>query len=200
MLLSELHYLPSVAFFSELKSQHKLLLEACENYQKQTYRNRCYILSANGILPLVIPVSTSSSKLITEVTIDYSQRWTQIHLRAIQSAYGKSAFFEHYFPYFEKIYLSKCPTLFEFNSQILTLCLKLLKWPIKPHFTTDFIREYNDNTLKDARNIFSPEVFTPSFSPNHDKKYFQAFGNIFVNNLSIVDLLFNEGTNAGAYL
>ena len=93
-LLLDFHYLPCIAYFSCINRYHHLILEVHENYEKQSYRNRCYILSANKVLPLSVPVHRGKGKKPTkDIRIDYSQKWVNNHWRAIKSAYGKAPFF-----------------------------------------------------------------------------------------------------------
>jgi len=198
-ILTELHYLPSIPYFSNLLKADKIIIEAKENFQKQSYRNRCYILAAQGIQSLSIPVEKSFNKNIRDVKIDYAQRWQQIHLRTMKAAYGKSAYFEHYYESFEKIILSKNQFLFDTNFELMSKCLCFLKIKLEMAFTENFEKELNSQVI-DSRNQFSLEYTIPTDSAVVSKKYYQLFGNVFVNHLSIIDLLFNEGTNAKRYL
>jgi len=107
-ILIELHYLPCLEYFIQLVQSENICLEAHENFQKQTYRNRFSILTANKIDTLSVPVLKSNSKqLIREVEIDYTQLWQKIHRRAIQSAYGKAPYYEYYADYFKQLYDKK---------------------------------------------------------------------------------------------
>ncbi|EFK96299.1 WbqC-like protein family, partial [sediment metagenome] len=98
-------YLPPVAYFSMLFYADEVLIENKENYVKQTYRNRCYILSANGPQLLSVPVLLGSfhKTNIKDIRIDYTKRWQQVHLRAMTSSYRSSPYFEYYFDRIEKI-------------------------------------------------------------------------------------------------
>ena len=89
-------YSPPIEYFASFINSQTLLIESCENYQKQTYRNRCHILTANGLLPLIIPIVRSSSKYIKDIRIDNSSQWQLKHWRAIFSAYKSSPFFDYY--------------------------------------------------------------------------------------------------------
>lgn len=198
-IVTELHYFPSIPSFSCLLKADKIIVEANENFQKQTYRNRCYILSANGIKGLTIPILKTESKFIRDIRIDYSQKWEQIHCRSLQAAYGKSAFFEFYFPEFQKTILSKKQYLFDLNLELLSKCLIFLKVQKEMHISKTYQNEYTGDIV-DKRNLFDEKLVYPCASLESDKYYFQAFGNVFVKHLSIIDLLFNEGTNAKEYL
>src|SRR5688500_16304808 len=95
VILLEVHYLPSIAYFSALYGADKIILKRHENYVKQTYRNRCYINTEHGRDMLTVPLSLPGSKAsIADVKIDYGQNWMNHQWRTIQSAYGNAAFFE----------------------------------------------------------------------------------------------------------
>lgn len=194
--IADIQYFPVVDFFSKLIKSEKLIIEAQEHYQKQTFRNRTKILTANGVQLLVVPVLKSHSKVIKDVKIDYSQRWQQIHLRAIQTAYGKAPYFEHYIDAFSKTIMSKNVFLFDMNVDILSNCLKFLKLDLEIDFTTTFTNGQVEG-INDMRGHFIPQKFVSmELERNTELHNFQLFGNKFVNNLSVLDLILNEGTNA----
>lgn len=104
----ESQYFPSLEFFSFIKTRDEIWIETKERFEKQTYRNRCYILSANGVLPLTIPIKSAGKKPpMDEVMIDYKEKWLNQHWRAITSAYNKSPFFEYYGPEIHDILFQK---------------------------------------------------------------------------------------------
>ncbi|WP_247234551.1 WbqC family protein [Telluribacter sp. SYSU D00476] len=195
-VLIELHYLPSLAYFTCLMSHDIIWLETQENYPKQTYRNRCYVLTTNKVDVLTVPVQAGSKKApVREVLIDYGQDWIRRHWGCFQSAYGKSPYFEYYAPYLEEIYRRKPEYLFDLNYELLTLCLRLIGIKKDIRYNMSYSENVPSNIF-DARSLIndkkkdSAEVFYKSTS------YYQTFGNDFVPNLSIVDLLFNQGPEA----
>lgn len=163
---------------------------------KQTYRNRCRIKTSQKIDTLTVPVLKGNSKIgIQDILIDYSQDWVKDHSRAIQSAYGKSPFFEHYRDLFWEVWSKKPDHLFSLNAEILTLCLKLLQIDVKVEITSEYQNTPPD-AVKDYRNAIHPkksflknDLFRPCI-------YNQVFGSNFAENISIIDLLFCEGPNA----
>jgi hypothetical protein len=196
-IIASLHYNPSIAYFAGLLNQEELVLEACENYQKQSYRNRCHILTAQGIKSLIVPVLHTNPKiLITDVKIDYSQRWTDVHWRTIKSAYGSAPYFIYYADVIQEVYASRPALLFDLNTNLLRTWLKLLDIDIAISFTTEFRTNYPTSSV-DSRNLFHPKSQTDNLPA---KPYVQVFGRGFVNDLSILDLLFNLGPEANAYL
>ena len=198
-VLIELQYFPCTHYFSMIGEHDSLILEAHETFQKQSYRNRTHILSAQKVEKLLIPVLSGNSHLpIKEVRIDHSQKWRLIHQRAIQSAYGKSAFFEHYGEDILSLYDKPVAFLFDFNREVLTLCLKLLKWDKKIILSTD----YQKNTVHSETGIvdFRDHIHPKKQLQTALKPYQQVFGRQFEPNLSILDLLFCEGNNCNPYL
>lgn len=191
MFVTELHYLPLVSFFSRLKNAD-FQIEAYENYQKQSLRNRTYILTANGELVLTIPVQHGATN-IQEVKIDYSQDWVKNHLRALESAYKHSPYYDYYFPYFEDIYQRKLPFLFDLNLELFQLIIRMMKWQNGFGLTEQFLPNY-ENQIQDIRSKHQYREL------ESNKPYQQVFGNEFVPNLSILDLLFNKGPDTYLFL
>ncbi|HSZ71562.1 MAG TPA: WbqC family protein [Cytophagaceae bacterium] len=198
-LLIELHYLPCIHFFSILSQHETIILEAHETFQKQSYRNRTRILTAQKVDNLLIPVLSGNSHLpMRDLRIDHHQKWRMIHRRAIQSAYGKSPFFEYYAEDILRLYDKPLTFLFDFNLELLTLCLKLLGWHKKILFSTDY-QTSTDNpqiSILDYRGQIHPKKpIDVAFKP-----YQQVFGRQFESNLSIIDVLFCEGNNSNSYI
>ena len=191
-------YLPPVEYFSVISHAHEIHIEREENYIKQSYRNRCYILSAHGRQLLSVPVYLGSQHKtpLKEIRIDYSKRWQQVHLRALTAAYNSSPYFQYYFENFEKTISRKIDFLIDLNSELTQTVLDILKLKIKLTCTTDFEPAgFIDN---DYRYNISPKKQS-QFSV---KEYMQVFNNNcrFVQGLSIVDLIFNMGPEAVGYL
>jgi hypothetical protein len=148
---------------------------------------------ASKVATLSVPVLKGNSKqLIRDIQIDYDQKWLTDHWRSISSAYGKAPFFEHYADYFEKIYLRRHACLFELNLELLTICLKLLSIKKKIDFTSAY-KNSTENAIDDFRSAIHPKKEYKNNNLYTPVRYRQNFGNNFVSNLSIIDLLFCEG-------
>jgi hypothetical protein len=192
-------YFPPISYISIIYRADNVLIEKEENYLKQTYRNRCKILTANGPTVLTVPVLSGGQKktCIKDIRIDYSKRWQQVHLRALTSAYSSSAFFEYFFDLVEKLISDKEKYLFDLNMKSLEIVLKILRITTPVECTNIFKPVCNDN--QDFRYKISPKKIP---AVTHLKEYYQVFGNKygFISDLSVLDLIFNAGSDSNNYL
>ena len=194
--LLSLHYLPCIEYFACIMKYERISLEACENYIKQSYRNRCYIKSSQKTEALIVPVCRGNSKVkIREIKIDYDQLWVKNHWRSIQTAYGKSPFFEHYEDLFRQVYEKKHSYLYDLNLDLLTLCLKLLENEVTLSLTDEY-EKFPLSPVNDFREVIHPKNSYKNNGFLEPCIYNQVFGNNFAANMSIIDLLFCEGPNA----
>ncbi|GAB4337525.1 MAG: WbqC family protein [Flammeovirgaceae bacterium] len=200
-VLIDLHYLPNIEYFTILSKAEKVWIEAHESFQKQSFRNRTYILTANQIERLSIPVIEGNHHTpIREVRIDYSQKWQQKHWRAITSAYNKSPFFVYYADDLEKEIWKGYEFLFDLNFSLLTLCHRWLGLKCKIEFTQSYSTDKNGD-FWDVRSAIHPKKATGIINV---QAYPQVFSNKvkenFVSNLNILDLLSCEGNHATTIL
>ena len=194
--LIDLHYLPCVAYFSCLSKFQSIVIEKHEHYEKQTYRNRCHINTANGLEKLIVPITAKHGKiLITDVRIDYTQKWLTNHWRAIESAYRKAPFFEHYQDDLHKTLFEKPVFLYDLNFELLTMCLNWLHISVNLTESTSYEKVPNSGA-EDLRNKISAKKTDRDVSYYVESPYQQVFGKTFVSNLSLIDLIFCEGPNA----
>jgi len=191
-------YLPPIEYFAIISKPGETLIELEENYHKQTYRNRCYILSSHGSQMLSVPVCSGSlhKTALKEIRIDYSKRWQQVHLRAMTAAYGTSPFFEFYNEEIFRIISAGHKYLIDLNTTLTIHLLEALELDTKVAFTTYF--EPLSEKPDDYRYRLDPKKQT--IVPQ--RHYSQVFntGGEFVAGLSIVDLLFNMGPESIGYL
>jgi hypothetical protein len=197
-LLLSTAYLPPAEYFARIANASEALIEKEENYLKQSYRNRCYILSPSGQQPLSVPVYLGSlhKTPVKDIRIDYSKRWQQVHLGALVSSYNSSPFFLFYFETIEKIILSNHKFLLDLNMELLMAVIKMIKLQVEISYTTDFM------PVNKAADDFRYRICPKKKTDYNLKPYIQVFGNenIFTGRLSIVDLLFNTGPEAVNYL
>ena len=193
-------YLPPVSYFHTIQANAlEILVEQFEHYPKQTYRNRASIYSANGKLDLIVPVKRGHKghTKLKEVKISYEWDWQRLHWMSLQTAYRSSAYFEYYEDDFLPFYRQQYEWLLDYNVAQLELLLRLLKIERTLRFTEEYRQDYP--TALDFRASIHPKL--PSVAES-EKPYYQVFENKqgFLPDLSVVDLLFNQGPQSKEYL
>ena len=212
-------YFPPAEYFFAIAQSGKVLLEQCELYNKQSYRNRCHIFSTQGMEALSVPVlKDGTHKMpIRDVKIDWSDPWLLKHKRAFGAAYNSSAFFEYYRDDIFSVLDRKEKFLFDLNYRLLETLLGMLDIKADIQFTDAYEREYGDG---DFRERIHPKWKGDNLLKENgfERPWFQVFGNyascsgipgsipgivpgtIFIPDLSVVDLLSAEGPNASSFL
>ncbi|NVK50415.1 MAG: WbqC family protein [Cyclobacteriaceae bacterium] len=193
-IVGDLFYFPNLEYFCTLLNVNKLYLNPSGLYKRKSFFNRTQIRLANKVETLSVPIVGRRPNIpLGQVEIDYRQKWQKIHLRGIQSAYGKAPFFEYFFPYIEEIFEQKPQFLWDLNQKALTICLKLLQLPVKLEILSEQ-QEFPD--LEDQRGTITPSGHFLERGIYQEVPYTQNFGLDFEPNLSVLDLLFAEGPSA----
>ncbi|MCM0668533.1 WbqC family protein [Flavobacterium tyrosinilyticum] len=190
-------YFPSISHFAVIAQSDSITFEMEDNFQKQTNRNRTYIYSPNGIQLLNIPVkhSKATHQKTKEVLIENEFDWQKQHFKSLEAAYRGSPFFEYFEDDIAPIFEKKHHFLMDLNFEVLDIVTKCLRMKLEFGKTTEYFHEVNDFT--DFRYLANGKKDANSF-----EKYTQVFDDKhgFINNLSVLDLLFNEGKFAMDYL
>lgn len=193
-------YLPPIQYMAKLVDHLSVEIEIYESYAKQSYRNRCVILSCNGPLALSVPVVkvNGNNTLTKDVEIDYSTNWQKVHWKAIESAYRNSAYFDFVGDILSPFYSRKEELLIDFNNKLLIEILNFMGCDKSIGFSNDFVKDYH-GLIDDFRDKIHPKAKSQNVDPQFEPiEYFQVFTDKldFQPNLSIIDLLFNEGLSA----
>ena len=190
-------YFPSISHYIAMLQADLVSLEMEDNFQKQTNRNRMYIYSPNGVQLLNIPVKHSIDKhqKYKDVRIENDFGWQKNHFKSLEAAYRTSPFFEYFEDDFRPLFEKKHEFLMDLNLEVFQLVNDSLGINIQPKETTEFFHEVSDYT--DFRHLVNGKKDTTQID-----EYTQVFNEKhgFINNLSILDLLFNEGRYAVDYL
>ena len=166
------------------------VIEVCETYHKQTYRNRCRVMTANGVESLSVPVMkvNGNHTMTKDVVVSYKEHWQQIHRRCLESAYKASPYFDHYYDLLKPVFETQFERLIDLNDAALRAVLKMLKVQKEIVYTTEYAHEVEN----DLREAFSPkQPADASLFPHYYQVFSAKFP--FTPDLSILDLLFNEG-------
>jgi hypothetical protein len=190
-------YFPSISNFSAIANADSLIFEVEDNFQKQTNRNRTYIYSPNGIQMLNIPIKHSREKhqKTKEVKLETAFDWQKQHFKSLEAAYRSSPFFEYFEATLLPIFTKKHTFLLDLNFETIEIVSKCLNMKLEFEKTTEYFHEVSDSL--DFRFLANGKKEVANFTP-----YTQVFGEKhgFINNLSVLDLLFNEGRFALDYL
>lgn len=196
MILLSTALFPPVEWMHHFLGNDAVRIEARENFVKQTWRNRCTIAAANGIQSLSIPLQDEGNKtLITEKKISYCESWQARHWKAIESAYSSSPYFEFFEDEIKQVVFSEHEFLFDLNSQSIQTVLHILRLPKKIEITT--VYDASPSAL-DLRYSISPKERSGLHFPEYYQVFKDRYG--FAENLSVLDLLFNEGLESVEYL
>ena len=200
-------YFGPVQWYQKLKRYDHCVIEQYDSYQKQTYRNRCVIATANGLQALTVPVEVGGKKEeVREVRISDHNQWRRVHWNALQSAYSESPFFEYYADDIRPFFEQKYEFLIDFNEAIRQKMCELLDIETSVSYSSGFMVHgsgfrVQGSGFKDFREVIHAKhpQDDPEFQP---RSYWQVFQHRygFQPNLSILDLLFCMGPESVFYL
>ncbi len=191
-----LNYLPNILWMRHFLTDNSII-DPYEHFVKQTYRNRAIILSANGPLSLTIPVQKTAHKIpVYDLKPDHTINWQRQHWESIKSAYGSAPYFIHYVDAFEKLYHTNTDSIFQFEIDLLKLCIRFLKVDKQVCLSDTYVHcGENDSDFR--------QYITPKVKPKEQfKPYLQVFAEkfSFEPNLSVIDVLFNCGPKSVDYM
>ncbi len=192
-------YFPSISHFAALVQASKISFEVEDNFQKQTNRNRTYIYSPNGIQLLNIPVKHAKEihHKTKEIQIDTDFDWQKQHFKSLEAAYRSSPFFEFFEDDLRPIFEKKHKFLLDLNFETMEFVTKSLRIKFDFDTTTEYLPEVDLNTTTDFRYLINGKKDSSVFE-NYTQVFGEKYG--YLNNLSVLDLLFNEGKYALDYL
>ena len=192
-------YFPSISHFVVMAQSENITFEIEDNFQKQTNRNRTYIYSPNGLQMLNIPIkhSKENRQKTKDIRIEPDFDWQKQHFKSLEAAYRSSPFFEFFEDDLRPIFEKKHEFLLDLNFEALQILIKCLRMKVDYGKTTEYFHEVDRNITNDFRPLVEGKKDTSEF-----EKYTQVFDDKFgfINNLSVLDLLFNEGKYAMDYL
>lgn len=189
-------YFPSISQFAAIAQSSNLILETGDNFQKQTNRNRMYIYSPNGVQLLNIPVkhSTQSRQKTKDIQLETAFDWQKQHFKSLEAAYRSSPFFEFFEDALMPIFEKKHVYLMDLNLQTMEIVSKCLGIKLNYEISSEFEQNFDGS---DFRKLIDGKKDTTIINP-YTQVFEEKHG--FLNNLSVLDLLFNEGRFALDYL
>jgi len=200
MVIIEPQYFPPISVLRELVNHKGIGFALDDKYRKMSFRNRCLVTGANGIISLSIPIKGGRevNQFMREVEIDNMQEWQKQHWRTIKSIYARSPWFEYYAPQLEMYYVKHYEFLYRWNLDLMNLVIKILKLDIK-------ITQIELGDILDSDKNITDTILPKNYSQQFEKfvpKYHQVFQEKtgFIQNMSILDLIFCEGANGVNYL
>ncbi len=198
MILLHPTYFPSISHFVAMVKADSITFEVEDNFQKQTNRNRMYIYSPNGIQLLNIPLKhnkVGNHQKFKDTKIEDAFDWQKQHFKSLEAAYRTSPFFEYFEDDIRPVFEKKHVYMMDLNFQILEIVSECLGMELSYNKTEEYFHEVQD--MEDYRYLANGKKDVSQFEP-YTQVFEEKHG--FINNLSILDLLFNEGRYAIDYL
>lgn len=192
-------YFPSISHFVAMVQSDSIVFEMEDHFQKQTNRNRTYIYSPNGVQLLNIPVkhSKEAHQKTKEIKIETDFDWQKQHFKSLEAGYRSSPFFEYFEDDIRPLFEKKHSFLMDLNLEALEIVARCLRMKLQFESTSEYFHEVDSQSIIDYRGLANGKKDHSKFEP-----YTQVFDDKhgFLNNLSVLDLLFNEGKYAMDYL
>lgn len=191
-LLVEPHYFGSIEYFGLLAKAGEIKFEGQQHFTKQTYKNRCKLLTPQGVKTLSIPVHFGNRSALKDVRIDYDQPWVKQHLGMIRASYGKAAYFDYFFIGIQNLLEKNNKFLIDLTLESTRLIAHYSGLRLNISLTDEYVKNVDDSFFDLRETILSKK----SFKERHfyrEVSYFQNFGSIFEPNLSVLDCLMNTG-------
>ena len=187
-------YFPPIRYMADFLQAENPLIDGFENMQKQTYRNRCYILGPNGRQMLIVPTARNNeSRRVKDIRISYAENWQKEHYKSLEAAYRRSPYFEYYEHIFETILKTRYNFLFELNNAIMEQILNLLQADVQIKLTESYKADFEIDK-RDVYKAKSEPVQIPVYAQVFEEKI------PFESGLSIIDLICNQGPQSIIYL
>lgn len=192
-------YLAPIEYYQAIAQNDATIIEQYDHFEKQTYRNRCRILTCNQVMDLVVPIIRPKERCpFKEIKISYTEKWQQTHWRAIESAYNKSPFFEYYKEDYEPFYTKKYDYLIDLNQGLMKTTMELIHLYGPISLSETYQKGDELVGITDMRRSFHPKQIHTKTNKPYYQVFDQKFG--FQPHLSIIDLLFNMGPETILYL
>ena len=191
-LIIEPHYFGSLEYFGLLSNASYVLLESNQHFTKQTYKNRCKLLTPQGVKTLTVPVHFGNRSALKDVKVDYNQNWVKEHLGMIRAAYGKAAYFDFYYEAVERLLTKRSGFLIDLSEGSIQLVASFLGLKLDISMTEEYSKNVEDRFFDLRETILSKKAFKERHFYK-EVSYFQNFGSIFEPNLSVLDCLMNTG-------
>lgn len=194
-VLLPVFYLPPISWFAVFLATDEVVFEQCENFPKQTYRNRATIYGANGRLSLIVPIHHDGKRRVNELKVSKRENWQKLHWKSIKTAYQSSPYFEFYEDKLAEIFTFETNSLLEFNLNAIVILQKILKTDKCYALTYEYESTPKESDFRAKFSAKQPTEFKM-------KEYYQTFSDKFgfESDLSIIDLICNKGPESVTYL